>query len=42
MVWFQDLEDPGVILDWESFVRAFLVRFGPSSYDDPMETLTRL
>lgn len=32
----------GVFTDCDSFVRALLVRFGPSAYDDPMESLTRL
>ena len=27
---------------WETFVRAIQVRFGPSSYDNPMEALTKL
>lgn len=42
MVWFQDLKESGVIVDWEYFVKAFLTRFGSSSYDDLMEALTRL
>ena len=40
LAWFQDCER---FLDSrETFVRAIQVRFGPSSYDDPMETLTKL
>ena len=27
---------------WEAFVRSLHVRFGTTTYDDPMETLTRL
>lgn len=27
---------------WETFISAIQVRFGSSSYDDPMETLTKL
>lgn len=42
MVWYQDLEDLVVIVDWESFVKVFLLRFGLNTYDDPMETLTIL
>ncbi|XP_035548740.1 uncharacterized protein LOC118349222 [Juglans regia] len=42
MVWFQEIESTGTFIDWEGFVRVFLARFGPNSYDDPMETLTRL
>ena len=40
LVWFQDCERS--LDSWETFVRAIQVRFGPSSYDDPMETLTKL
>lgn len=42
MVWFQDTEILGSISDWEGFVRAFRVRFGPSTYDDLMKALTKL
>uniref|UniRef100_A0A7N2KR02 Uncharacterized protein n=1 Tax=Quercus lobata TaxID=97700 RepID=A0A7N2KR02_QUELO len=40
LIWFQDCERS--LDSWETFVRAIQVRFGPSSYDDPMENLTRL
>lgn len=42
MIWYRDLENSNTIVDWESFVKVFLSRFGPSLYDDPMKTLTRL
>lgn len=42
MVWYQDLENSNTIVDLETFVKAILVKFGSRSYDDPMETLTRL
>ena len=42
LIWFQDNEEIGVFSDWESLVQALHVRFGSNSYDDPMETLTRL
>ncbi|XP_041016312.1 uncharacterized protein LOC121258850 [Juglans microcarpa x Juglans regia] len=42
LVWFQDLDESGLLIGWEEFVTALLLRFGPSSYDDPMEQLTRL
>lgn len=42
LVWFQGLDESGILTGWEEFVRALLVRFGPSRYDDPMEQLTRL
>ncbi|KAG2666849.1 hypothetical protein I3843_15G081700 [Carya illinoinensis] len=42
LVWFQDLDESGVLSTWEAFVQALLLRFGPSSYDDPVEQLTRL
>ena len=40
LVWFQDYERS--LDSWQTFVRAIQVRFGPSSYDDPMENLTKL
>ena len=40
LVWFQDCERS--LDSWETFVRAIQVRFELSSYDDPMETLTKL
>lgn len=42
MLWFQDLKNMRIITDLKTFVKAFVIRFGPSSYDEPMETLTRL
>uniref|UniRef100_A0A2N9J200 Integrase catalytic domain-containing protein n=1 Tax=Fagus sylvatica TaxID=28930 RepID=A0A2N9J200_FAGSY len=38
--WQQDSEH--VITCWDEFVRTILLRFGPASYDDPMESLTKL
>ncbi|XP_023907750.1 uncharacterized protein LOC112019466 [Quercus suber] len=42
LIWFQDAENSGLFSDWEAFVKAVHVRFGATSYDDPMESLTRL
>lgn len=42
MVWYQDLENSGIIADWEIFVKALLTRFDTSIYYDLMETLMRL
>ncbi|XP_041025452.1 uncharacterized protein LOC121265848 [Juglans microcarpa x Juglans regia] len=42
LVWYQDAVDGGIFTTWESFVKALLVRFGTTAYDDPMEALTRL
>ncbi|KAA8534844.1 hypothetical protein F0562_029940 [Nyssa sinensis] len=42
ITWFQELESAGGFPSWESFVRALLIRFGPSAYEDPMEALTKL
>ncbi|KAF5481388.1 hypothetical protein F2P56_002043 [Juglans regia] len=42
LTWFQNLEESGQLTDWESFLKALLVHFGPNAYDDPMESLTRL
>ena len=42
LIWFQDAKNSGLFSDWEAFVKAVHVRFGATSYDDPMESLTRL
>ncbi|KAF5466832.1 hypothetical protein F2P56_016722, partial [Juglans regia] len=42
LVWFQDLEESGTINSWEAFVKALVIRFGPTTYDDPMEQLAKL
>ena len=42
LIWFQDTENSGLFTDWEAFVKAVHVRFGATSYDDPMESFTRL
>ena len=42
LVWFQDTEDVGQFTSWEAFVRSLHIRFGTSTYDDPMENLTKL
>jgi hypothetical protein len=40
LVWFQDCWHE--LHGWNDFVRAIQIRFGPASYDDPMELLTKL
>ena len=42
LIWFQDAEEASMFTSWEAFVRSLHVRFGITTYDDPMETLTRL
>lgn len=42
LVWFQDAEETGTFRSWDSFTEALQIRFGSSSYDDPMEAITRL
>ncbi|XP_075673788.1 uncharacterized protein LOC142643132 [Castanea sativa] len=42
LIRFQDVEEVGLFTSWEAFVRSLHVRFGTTTYDDPMETLTRL
>lgn len=32
----------GRLNTWEEFVTTLIVRFGPTTYDDPMEHLTKL
>ena len=40
LIWFQDSEH--TINCWDEFVRTILLRFGTASYDNPMESLTKL
>lgn len=42
LVWFQELEESGTLVNWEGFSMALLLCFGNHHYDDPMEALTRL
>ena len=42
LIWFQDCEATGVFMTWENFVKALLIRFGSSAYEDPMKALTQL
>ncbi|XP_042964611.1 uncharacterized protein LOC122298826 [Carya illinoinensis] len=42
LVWYQNGLDSGQFNSWETLVVALQTRFGPSSFDDPMEALTRL
>ena len=42
LMWFQDSEEVGLFVDWESLIQALHIIFGAIAYDDPMETLTRL
>ncbi|XP_042979911.1 uncharacterized protein LOC122310090 [Carya illinoinensis] len=42
LVWYQNALDSRQFNSWESLVIALQVRFGPSTFDDPMEALTRL
>lgn len=37
MIWYQNLENFGAIVDWETFGKTLLTRFGPSTYNDPVE-----
>jgi len=39
ITWYQELEETRILTSWEAFVKAFLILFGTSSYDDPMEAL---
>jgi hypothetical protein len=42
LVWFQELKASKCVANWEEFGRAMQIRFGKGSYDDPMETLSKL
>ena len=39
ITWYQELEETGILTSWEAFIKALQIRFGTSSYDDPMEAL---
>jgi hypothetical protein len=40
--WFQALCSSNNLFTWNEFLNAIQVRFGRGSYDDPMETLSKL
>lgn len=42
LIWFQDAAENEKFGSWNTFVDALQLRFESLSYDDPMETLTRL
>lgn len=42
LIWFQDTKNFGSFTNWEAFAKVVHVRFGATSYDDPMKSLTRL
>ena len=42
LIWFQNVEQAGGFTSWDVFVKALQTRFGGTTYDDPMEALTRL
>ncbi|KAF5443243.1 hypothetical protein F2P56_035816, partial [Juglans regia] len=42
LTWYQDAVDTGQFTNWQTFVEALQLRFGPKAYDNPMESLTRL
>lgn len=42
LIWYKDAVDGRQFSGWDSFVKALLLRFGPTAYDNLMESLTRL
>lgn len=40
--WFRWMERSNAIASWEDFTKGLLIRFGPSPYEDPTGTLTKL
>ena len=42
LIWFQEVEQARGFASWEVFVQALQTRFGTTTYNDPMEALTRL
>jgi hypothetical protein len=39
LVWYQDMEMSSYLPNWTILAQALMQRFGPSAYDDPMESL---
>jgi hypothetical protein len=37
--WYHKLEETEILTSWEACVKALEIRFGTSSYDDPIEAL---
>jgi hypothetical protein len=42
LVWFRELYASNSIHSWREFVHTLQIHFGQGSYDDPMETLSKL
>jgi hypothetical protein len=42
LIWFQELRSTNKLNSWIEFLKAIRIRFGKGSYDDPMETLSKL
>ena len=42
LIWFQEAKQERGFASWEVFVQALQKRFGTSTYNAPMEALTRL
>jgi len=42
LIWFQELRSTNNLNSWIEFTKAIRIRFGKGSYDDPMETLSKL
>lgn len=42
LIWYKGAWDSGHFTNWETFTRILQLRFGPTTYDDLMEALTRL
>lgn len=42
VVWYQDATKSSLFMSWEAFFIAMFIRFSPTSYDDPIEALTKI
>ncbi|KAF5456115.1 hypothetical protein F2P56_025626 [Juglans regia] len=42
LIWYKGAWDNGQFTSWETLTRILQIRFGPTTYDDPMEALTKL
>ena len=42
LIWFQDVKGTPQVNTWDSFFKSCMTRFGLTTYDDPMEVMTRL
>ncbi|KAF8411843.1 hypothetical protein HHK36_004402 [Tetracentron sinense] len=42
LAWYQWMEGSGALTSWDAFAQALEIQYGPTMYDDPVESLTKL